>query len=495
MIYWLAMEKSKGCCSNWLALLCMGVLGFMPFEPNALAGQTWAYQLAAESTLTDACRLCGLPPVSLPMRGTFTLTLQSINPLFAQYTLDSIAFTAGNGTNVAYQVAGQGNLQFGGEVAVVQNMTLQVQVNGMPFGFTNGVTSATRTWPVIGIDLTQTNRNFAQLISLHLLAVPVREIWFATARGFTPANLPAATNGISPGDLISTSGRVVLSNAQLVNALSPQASSASLALAAVDVGAGGEVLFALSQGVVSKTLGSLHQGDLMSDRGRVVKRNQDLTAPFGPMPIAPDVGLSGVQTLPNGEFLFAIQRPLFSELLGTNLLAGDILSTSGHILRTSQQLYAHFTTGGEAGLTSFYMWPSGEIWFTPATGFRDPQLGPIQAGDLLSDQGYIVFRNLDLVSAFAPRGDITSFGLNALFVITDVTPPAAAPSILPLSLPTPNGARVIQWSGRGKVFQLQKALNVDGPYLPISPIIPDMEYLDAAAGPSQPEAYYRVGQW
>jgi hypothetical protein len=158
-----------------------------------------------------------------------------------------------------------------------------------------------RLWPVLEIDLVQSNWSYTQALSLHLRAAPFQEIWFSTLRGLTSGNRPSPGNSVSSGDLISNSGRTIRSNAELIQALKLKNTPAGLGLDAFDIGAGGE-----------------------------------------------------------------------------------IYSTNGQVVRSSGQLYAQFSPKGDYGLKAFYIWPSGEIWFTPAKGFQDTNLGAIQSGDLLS---------------------------------------------------------------------------------------------------------------
>ena len=64
-------------------------------------------------------------------------------------------------------------------------------------------------------------------------------------------------------------------------------------LDAVDVIRRGEILFSLPADVFSETLGWLHHGDLLSNRGVIVKRNQDLLSAFQPTSSS-DAGLDAV---------------------------------------------------------------------------------------------------------------------------------------------------------------------------------------------------------
>ena len=89
------------------------------------------------------------------------------------------------------------------------------------------------------------------------------------------------------------------------------------------------------------------------------------------------------------------------------------------------------------GLDAIYVWSSGEIWFLIEEGFVDQNLGAIMPGDLLSDQGMVVYRNLELLGAFAPLEDLADFGLErrgdqpgaqrlGLWLCWPRTPPPAA---------------------------------------------------------------------
>src|SRR5208337_4437911 len=111
--------------------------------------------------------------------------------------------------------------------------------------------------------------------------------------------------------------------------------------------------------------------------GRIIRRNQDLLAPFLPQPSTNDVGLDAVQILDDGEILFSIATNVFSKQLNSKLQRGDLLSSSGTMVRSNQQLLASFRPANAAndyGLDALYMWPSGEIWFSPEIGFEDKVL-------------------------------------------------------------------------------------------------------------------------
>jgi hypothetical protein len=113
---------------------------------------------------------------------------------------------------------------------------------------------------------------------------------------------------------------------------------------------------------------------------------------------------------------------------------------------------------------------------------------------LLSDQGYIVFRNLELLNAFAPTNVASDVGLDALYIVTDATPPAQA-SRLAIQVNTSTGGAGLAWQGQGRVFQVERASSVSGPFEPLSPILPDLSFDDPGAITNRMQSYYRLRQW
>ena len=477
----------------WMALVLVADrVGFA--QPPAGNGP-WSYLLLNDSTLTDDCLICGRPTIAEPMRGTFQLRLLESNPLSARYALENISFTATSPRN--YHITGSGAFVVGGEVAVMQQMSLQLLIddgftNKLCY-FTNSPSAAGRPW-MIDLTLDQTNGTLTQLYSLHLVAAPVREIWFSTVSPFTASS--GSATFVEGGDLISTAGRIVKRNGDLFTSVGAYPPVPDLGLDAVDILPGGEIAFSLQVNITSTTLGPLQHGDLLSNRGRILRRNQQLLASFNIMPPQPDAGLDAVQVLDTGEILFSIHTNIFSEQLGGILHRGDLLSSTGLVLRSNQQLLSRFhppvPATNDYGLDALHIWPGGEIWFSTEQGFQDGVLGPILEGDLLSDQGYIVFRNLELLNAFAPVQDPPSFGLDALYVITDATPAASAPR---LSISAHSAGPNLAWQGQGHVFQVEHAATVTGSFLPLSPILPDLTFNDSGAPTNGMPRFYRLRQW
>jgi hypothetical protein len=481
---------------NWTLTAWFAFAGWLGFSVQAPAQLTnrVSYSLLQGSYFLDQCLICGRPDILEPLRGTFDLILLQNTPPFTKYAVQNLDFNT-SPIWIDRHLSGDGVYTRFEEVALLQDMTLSMQVkdtftNQFAF-FTNDTRSVQKPFPLIEVDLTQTNGTLVQTFSMHLVAAPVTEIWFSTRSGFVSTNRFNPTNQISDGDLLSNRGRVVKQNIQLTGRLGVMPIVPNLGLDAVHITRHGEILFSIPGDVFSETLGPLHHGDLLSDHGSIVKRNQQLLAAFGPLSLV-DAGLDGIQVMPDGEILFSITTNVVVNPTLT-LRRGDILSDRGLVFMTQQQLLAKFhpaITGHDFGVDAFRILPWGEIWFSVEEGFTDNLLGSIQEGDLLSNLGYRVFSNQDLLAGFAPSDPAKDHGLDALFVVTDTQVSRPPPRIV-------KGTRSgnlfhLEWDGEGDVFQVETAPVLSGPWTPCSVIQPDLS-ADIARDPGS--AFYRVRQW
>lgn len=470
------------------------------------AAPAWHYTLLNSSTLTDECPICGIPPLTVPLEGTFQLRLIEQNPLFTTYAVENVAFDATSPGGTTYKVRGQGRYRVGGEVVLVQEMFLQVSVddgrtNWLCY-FTNADWSIRRGWPLIQVSLDQTNSTELKRFRLGLLAAPVREIWFSTRHGFTPGiQPPPLTNVVREGDLISSAGRVVRRNRQLMARLGlmPSPDPPDLGLDAVEVLPRGELAFSIGQDVFSEVLGWLRHGDVLSDRGRVVRSYGQLIGPFSPMPPLADPGLDALQVLDSGEIYFSIQTEFFSQKLGRYIRRGDLLSSQGRVVKSREDLLARFRPPPlpmDFGLDAIFVWPSGEVWFSLEEGFEDAVLGPIRHGDLLSDRGEVLWRNLELLREFQPLEDLADFGLDALYIVSDaLVLPTVTASCTAIRPDRATGDVLVRWEATGRLYQLEKATNVLGPWLPLGPITLEPVFVDPGALGRSAQGFYRLRQW
>jgi hypothetical protein len=99
-----------------------------------------------------------------------------------------------------------------------------------------------------------------------------------------------------------------------------------------------------------------------------------------------------------------------------------------------------------------------------------------------------------LLNAFAPKQAPTNFGLDALYVVTDATPPAPPPLLGITAEPSTRTARLM-WQGLGRVFQVERGDVVNGPYQPLSPILPELFFDDLETLTNRAQSYYRLRQW
>ena len=484
-----------------VVLLCSS-LGVVGLAQSAPAGPAWDYLLLEGSELIDSCPVCGRPDIIVPVQGSFQLRLIEENPLVSTYAVEDISLVGGTPGGNFYRITGQGTLQFGGEVALFQDWSLEVKIsNGFTTTlcyFTNDTRAVTRLWPMIAVGLDQTNGTLLQQFHLDLAAAPLREIWFSTLRPFHAGTWQSPTNYVSAGDLLSSSGMILRRNGELTRNLGIMPIVPDVGLKDVDILSGGEVAFSMDQDMFSESLGPLTSGDLLTDRGRVLATNIGLVSAFIPQPPVQNMGLNAVQVLDNGEIYFSVQTNFFSEALGQEIGHGDLLSSRGVIVRKNESLLARFGLANpkaDYGLQAVYVWPSGEIWFSTETGFADTNATQYLAGDLLSDQGYVVYRNLALLSSFAPLEDLNNFGLDAVFVVTDVTPSPKPSRCLEITVPPGTRDLILRFESQGRAFQLLKAANLPGPWLPASPIGLDLEFTDPGALNGQPQGYYQLRSW
>ena len=484
----------RGCI--WLVCLLAWVSALTPAPAQVTSRVT--YTLLEGSYFVDDCLICGRPTIQLPMGGTFDLLLQQDTPPYTQYAIRNLDFTAGVGTSLQKCITGDGTYTRFEEFAILQDMTLATQVRdtwtNRAAYFTNNSRIVQQPFPLIQADLTETNGTLLQTFSMHLLAAPVREIWFSIAKSFISSNRFAPTNQISAGDLLSNRGRVVKRNSDLVGRLGVMPPVPDLGLDAVQVTRRGEILFSIPVNVFSEGLGPIQHGDLLSNRGAIVRRNQVLLAAFHPASSA-DAGLDAVQVMPDGQILFSIQ----SNVLVTSTLTlsrGDILSDRGEVFMSHQRLLANFQpaiTNRDFGLDALYILPSGEIWFSVEEGFVDSRLGQIQAGDLLSSLGYRVFSNAALLAAFAPAAPSQDYGLDALFVVSDTQPVKPPPRIVRNS--RAGVWQHLEWDGEGDVFQVEAAPSLNGPWMPCTEIVPDLSWDSPCGTTAGASGFYRLRQW
>ncbi|GMU80616.1 MAG: hypothetical protein AMXMBFR47_04870 [Planctomycetota bacterium] len=299
-------------------------------------------------------------------------------------------------------------------------MILDIESDAGIRHFDSGVVPRLSRFPMIEIRLAEVPGPIDN--ELIIIAAPIEQVWFSTEMGFHPD-----TGGyVSEGDLINNGGRVVATNHHLTRNLGimpipPDIGLDALLSVEVDTPHGWEQWFSANQDVFSERIGMLYAGDLLSERGDVVRRNADLIAAFQPGPVPRDVGLDAIGNGSCRCLWFSVEQDFWSESLGMMVGHGDLLAEHGEIMARNAKLLEHFQPAHptvDLGLDAYhYRWDTGEFWFLLRDGFDDMRWGWISDGDLLSDSGWIVYRNLRLVERFHPLEDAANFGLDALHVV------------------------------------------------------------------------------
>lgn len=169
---------------NWRKLILpLTLLTGVMAATAAVAQSTNAqlYALVTGSQLVDDCPICERPTILAPLTGTFALSLLDQNPLYTRYQLTDISFRAVAQTGMGYKVVGSGVYQIGGEVAISQDLFLDVAIDN---GFittkprcVNTNRGVSQTWPKIEISVDQTNGTPGQVYYLTLNAVPVPKVY------------------------------------------------------------------------------------------------------------------------------------------------------------------------------------------------------------------------------------------------------------------------------------------------------------------------------
>ena len=490
-LFWTWVRTTLVLGVTWSGLLAASV------APRV--GDTWRYQLLHESGYIDDCPVCDRPTLKRPLRGSFLLTPEPVNPLYARYTLTQVRLAVGGGLPGGILLEGSGVLEVEGEVAVTQRLILKLTVRTdmgtEEVEFDSGHQPGEPQWPWIQLSAVEQKPSATRILNLQLDTMPIRDLWFSTRSGFTAQLGDPSGITISPSDLISDQGHVVVSQSRLRSALRVSNAEPLGNLDAAFVAAGGGFGFSLGSDIQSATLGMVHHGDLVSLQGGLLKSYADFDSALGPQPPIPDLGLDAVFQQADGSYLFSIQKPTFSETLGVIVGRGDLVSTTGRIVATASQLLKVFHPlhpDQDYGLDSVFVWPTGEIWFS--TEEAVPLEGGffLSDGDLVSSTGRIVYRNLELLDRFGPLEDAANFGLDALVVATDVGLPDVQAPVVRIRVDSAGNTLVLEWTAPGRFFQVEQSDSPLGPFRPVTPIVLAQ---DQVLPTSRTASFYRVIQW
>ena len=172
-----------------------------------------------------------------------------------------------------------------------------------------------------------------------VLPRPCCEIWFSAEQDIHSETL----GQLHHGDLLSNAGRIVRSYIDLIGAFSPMPPIPDCGLDAIALDADGHLLFSVEEDFFSEKLGrTIGQGDLLSEDGRIFKTIGDLLTNFEPIEPRPiSFGLDAAYVWPHGEVWFSIESDFVDLRLGT-IGHGDLLSDTGRIIARNQELVESF---------------------------------------------------------------------------------------------------------------------------------------------------------
>lgn len=141
-------------------------------QPADAASQI--YRLKDGSTFQEGCfGPCACPLTQeMPVIGTFRLTFDHADPLFDYYTVTDVNWTVW-WFDPPKRITGSGSYRIGGEVAVVQQLELDLHVGGDPVQhFDSGLVAAGAGFPAIDVTIT-INNMFCYDRVIHVVAAPV----------------------------------------------------------------------------------------------------------------------------------------------------------------------------------------------------------------------------------------------------------------------------------------------------------------------------------
>lgn len=493
---------SAGCSGMWVAIVLWLLVTCLQFvHGDVFAGgddRRIRHRLLEGSVLVDDCPPCARPIIPLRLRGTFDVTAAELDSGVQRLGLHNIAWraSAADGTTIRISGTGHVTMRPGGGQDMVLDLVLAREGTQLFRRFTNRTAAVSRPLPNLAADLESQERTPVQVFELSLRSAPLRDLWFVTSHGFTPGKDGNLGGGRRvAGDVLSMDGHVVAGNGRLTGQLGIMPIVPPLALGALDVQPGGRIVFALRERVFSETLGHLSPGVVLGADGSVFARVRDLLDRFRPIAYpASEPGVDAVQVLDSGEVLFSTTTDVLTSC-GT-LGHGDVLSSDGTVRWRFKEILGAFvpspwagTTLEEVGIDAWHAWPHGEAWFSVRKGFHSAVAGTVWPGDVLSTGGWVVYRNLELLEGFGPLEDLADFGLEGLFVLTDL---AAASDAGWVAGSLVEHGMLVEGIGRARAWQLEWAPDLGGRFERVGSPTPWARWIRPTDGRA---GFYRVRSW
>lgn len=131
-------------------------LALVALAPSARAqtGTTSTYKLESDSRFETGCfGMCLCAVVTHPLKGTFFLTHTGFDPLYDYYDVSNVSWVVSDSTNY-FTITGSGTYKIGGEFALVNEMVLDLSVNGgANQHFDSGLVPISAKFPQILVDV------------------------------------------------------------------------------------------------------------------------------------------------------------------------------------------------------------------------------------------------------------------------------------------------------------------------------------------------------
>jgi hypothetical protein len=136
-----------------IAALAAWLLGAAPCSAAPADNSGTIYALITPlGSLQIGCQgPCACPIVVLPTYGSFELVKTGVDPLYTYYAVERFIASFNNGPG-AVSITGSGRYKIGGEVAVVQELVLDLQIEGQPTEhFDSGLQPVSVLFPLIEV--------------------------------------------------------------------------------------------------------------------------------------------------------------------------------------------------------------------------------------------------------------------------------------------------------------------------------------------------------
>lgn len=172
------------------------------------------------------------------------------------------------------------------------------------------------------------------------------QVFFSTESSFFSNALGTQ---VTPGEVLNKQGQVVASNQQLVAAFNPGTDDnlglASFDI--LDPGQNRQIWFSTTSSFHSGKLGQdISPGDILSNTGQIIASNANLLAAFRPTNPSTNYGLDSLYVVDSKSadpvIWFSTTRPFYSRALRRMISAGDLVSNQGQIVATNAELMGQF---------------------------------------------------------------------------------------------------------------------------------------------------------